>query len=350
VCTTQVIVRAYANNAPRVENASHLYLMFVNGVVLDDKLPAFQKNKKFGSLPLNVPPRLMLVIMATAIYVSEALVMVVLGEFNFEEYWVETLLDSSSLLVILTPVYLFFYRPFWDAQKQHEKQIQFLSQQLIKSVEEERKRITRELHDHTGQTLTALQFGLQTLKRSLPREDKVCAQYSESLIEQTAQLSDDLRMFAARLRPETLDQLGLIAALEVEFKEFSKTYGQIELTHRLVRKEDLAGVINAAGELAIYRVCQEALTNIIKYAKAKHVKISLWVDDKEIVLQVKDDGVGFDVNQFWLNEQILGIGLLGMRERIGQLDGQFRVRSQPGAGTLLTAKLPVLKRVHDGTD
>ena len=126
MCTTQVIVRAYANNAPRVENASHLYLMFVNGVVLDDKLPAFQKNKKFGSLPLNVPPRLMLVIMATAIYVSEALVMVVLGEFNFEEYWVETLLDSSSLLVILTPVYLFFYRPFWDAQKQHEKQIQFL--------------------------------------------------------------------------------------------------------------------------------------------------------------------------------------------------------------------------------
>jgi len=306
---------------------------------------------KFGTIPLSVPPKIMLVIMATAIFTAEALVMVVIAELNFEEFWLECLFDSTSLLLLLTPVYLFFYRPFWVAQKQHEKQIQYLSQQLLKSVEVERKRITSELHDQSGQALTALQFGLQTLKRCLPKNEGECLQLTVDLIEQTAQLSDDLRMFAARLRPETLDQLGLTAALEVEFKEFSKTYGhQIELDYRLVRKSDLEKVIDSSGELAVYRICQEALTNIVKYSKAKKVKIRMTVVDEKLVVHIEDDGIGFDVSKYWSRNWISGIGLLGMRERLCQLNGEFDIQSKPGEGTLLTAELPIIERHHNGTN
>ena len=315
----------------------------MNEVALNQQDHSSQNTDKIGTLRLSVPPKMMLLIMAVAIFTAEVLVMVMLGMLDLEEYWVETLLDSTSLLLILTPVYLFFYRPFWVAQKQHEKQIQYLSQQLLKSAEEERKRITSELHDHSGQALTALQFGLQTLKRCMSKEDGDCNRLTDNLIEQTSQLSDDLRSFASRLRPETLDQLGLVSALEVEFKDFSSTYRHIELEHRLVRKEDLAGRLSGAKELAIYRVCQEALTNIVKYAEARQVKIELQLADQKIILQVEDDGVGFDVNKYWFNKRVGGIGLLGMRERISQLKGRFTIDSAPGEGTLLTVELPLAK-------
>jgi signal transduction histidine kinase len=296
---------------------------------------------KLGSLPLSVPPKLMLLIMAAAIFAAEALVMVMLGMLEIQDYWVETLLDSSSLLVLLTPVYLFFYRPFWKAQKQHEGQIRYLSQQLMKSVEEERKRITSELHDQSGQTLTALQFGLQTLKRCLPAGNPDCRELAEKLIVQTSQLSDNLRAFASRLRPETLDHLGLIAALEVEFREFTKNYGQqIELDQRLVRKSDLESAIDGAGELAIYRICQESLTNIVKHAKATSVKIQLLLADKDVILMIADNGIGFDLEKYWAGRQTMGIGLLGMRERVCLLGGSFDIQSARDQGTQLKVVLP----------
>jgi signal transduction histidine kinase len=303
-----------------------------------------------GRLPLKVPPKLMLLIMALSIFTAEALVMVVLRVFDFKEYWIETLLDSSSLLMILTPVYLFFYRPFWEAQKQHEKQIRYLSQSLIKSVEDERKRITSELHDQSGQALTALQFGLQTLKRCIPGTESGCIHLTENLIEQTAQLSNNLRTFASRLRPETIDQLGLIAALEVEFRKFSETYTQIQLEHRLVRKSDLEGVIDGAGELAIYRVCQESLTNIVKHAKATQIMIQLSLVDKDVILQIEDNGSGFDINRYWLGRQSMGVGLLGMRERVSQLKGSFDIQSTKNQGTRLQVTLPYLERQKNGTN
>ena len=92
---------------------------YLDGVILDSKELASRGSFYLGTLPLRVPPKLMLVIMAVAIFIAEALVMVMLGVMEIEEYWVETLIDSTSLLLILTPVYLFFYRPFWVAQKQH---------------------------------------------------------------------------------------------------------------------------------------------------------------------------------------------------------------------------------------
>lgn len=292
----------------------------------------------------------MLLVMALMIYITEAVVMLILGRIDIHNEWIDVLLDSSMLLLFLTPVYLFFYRPFWEAQKQYQEQIRYLSQQMITTVEDERKRITSELHDQTGQSLTALQFGLQTLKRRLPENDDSLHSLTENSIELTAQLSDNMRAFASRLRPEALDQMGLIATLEVEFRAFSKTYDQIELKHRMVRKEDLSGFLSAVGELAVYRICQEALTNIAKHAEASSVEIFLELDGDHLTLTIVDDGTGFDVRKFWTNRQRGGIGLIGMRERVRQLDGRFDMRSEPGRGTCLSVEIPRQKRNHHGTD
>lgn len=305
---------------------------------------------KFQRLPLGISPKWMVLVMAGAIFSAEALVMLILSWLTVDEFWLEALLDSTILLLILTPVYVFFYRPFWEAQRRHDEQIRYLSQQLIATVEDERKRITSELHDQSGQSLTALQFGLQTLKRCLETGDRECLGLTETLVEQTSQLSDNLRTFASRLRPETLDQLGLIAALEVEFREFARTYRQIELSYRLLRREDLDHRLGGRGELAIYRICQEALTNIAKHSQASEVVVYLKIVADKLVLQIEDNGCGFDVGSYWTENQVRGIGLLGMRERVSQLGGRFDIDSAGGRGTRLTAEFPLRERLENGTD
>ena len=316
-----------------------------------DKKKLWTKEKfKLRSLPLRMPPKQMLVTMALSIFAAEALVMYILGKLEITNYVGESLLDSTFLLMFLTPVYLFFYRPFWEAQKQHEEQVRYLSQQLIKTVEDERKRISCELHDQSGQSLTAMQFSLQTLKRSLPEDDCGCTQLTDNMIVQVAQLSHNLRDFASRLRPETFEQLGLISSLEIMFREFTRTYREIEIEHRLVRKSDVNGAFYGAGDLAVYRVCQESLTNIVKHAEASKVIIQLDLVVDKLILQVEDNGVGFDVNSYWLGKQSPGIGLLGMRERVGQLGGKFAIQSRPKQGTRITAEFPLHERCQNGNN
>jgi len=302
------------------------------------------------SLPLRIPPKKMLLIMAAAIFLCETLTMVILEKMELLSYWLKTLIDSSVLLLILTPVYLLLYRPFWKAQKQHEEQVRHLSRQLLNTAEEERKRIASELHDECGQTLTALQFGLQTLRRRLPEDSSPCAEMTDSLIDQTGLLSNSLRECASRLRPETLDQLGLIASLEVEFRGFAQRYDQIRIEHRMVRKSDLEGKLDRAGELAVYRVCQESLTNIAKHAQARRVLIRCELGDEKLFLQIEDDGVGFNVGRYWSGREPMGFGLLGMRERIASLGGTLDIDSKPGYGTRLAAHIPLQGRSQNDAD
>lgn len=305
---------------------------------------------KFQRLPLGMSPKWMVLVMAGAIFTAETMVMLILAGLRVDDFWLEALLDSTILLLILTPVYLFFYRPFWEAQRQHDEKIRYLSQQLIATVEDERKRITCELHDQSGQSLTALQFGLQTLRRCLETGNHDCVGLAQTLIDQTSQLSDNLRSFASRLRPENLDQLGLISALEVEFREFARTYPQIEISYRLLRREDLDNRLDERGELAIYRICQEALTNIAKHSQAGEVVVYLKIVVDKLVLQIEDNGRGFDAEAYWSDKHVRGIGLLGMRERVSQLGGRFDIQSSDGRGTRLTAELPLRERLQNGTD
>lgn len=292
--------------------------------------------------PIDLSPRSILVAMTLSIFAVELIVMLLLSELPPLSRWLESLLDATVLIVFLSPFYIFVYRPFWNERQQYERQISYLSRNLLTAAEEERKRVTHELHDECGQTLTALQFGIQTLKRRLPADAGDCSTQVDRLIEVAAQLGDELRKVTTQLRPSALDEFGLHIALRWLMQEFSESYPGVEMDVRLFRETDLEERLPSTVEDAIYRVCQEALTNVARYSLASKVQIRLMLVNSQVVLQIQDNGQGFDLNEFWKKKSgCQGIGLLGMRERTGNLHGSFGILSAPGEGTSIEAIFPL---------
>jgi len=289
-------------------------------------------------------PRQLLVVIAVGIFIFEALIMLFLGSIPRFSREVEALIDSSVLLLLLTPLYYYVYRPFWEERQQYQRQIQYLSQQLLKATEEERKRITHELHDQCGQTMTALQFGMQALKKRLNNTGPEVTDQIDHLVGVTAQLAGEIRELTTRLRPAVLDELGLFAALRWQIEEFCGNFPDIKLKSRMFRESDLEQRLEPQVEDALYRICQEALTNIVRHARASEVTFRLWQENHFLFLSVADNGIGFDLDQCWLHHQgACGIGLLGMRERAANLGGTLQINSQPGKGTTIQVSFPMLK-------
>jgi signal transduction histidine kinase len=272
--------------------------------------------KKFVLL---INPRILLIIMATAIFLVETLVMFILNEMPPISRGLEAILDSTILLLLLTPFYLYIYRPFWDERQRKERQIRYLSQQLLIATEAESKRIAHEIHDQCGQTLTALQFGLQTLKKQIPAKDASSLAQTDKLV-----------------------QVGLIAALTWQIETFQKNFPGINITARLIRKSDLAGKFSSNVEDAIFRICQEALTNIARHASATVVLLYLTLEGRRMELKIEDNGVGFELDRCLEQEDgKCGFGLLGMRERALMGEGRFNISTAPGQGTSILASFPL---------
>jgi signal transduction histidine kinase len=220
-----------------------------------------------------------------------------------------------------------------------EKELRRLSQQLVQAQEEERKSISRELHDEIGQMLTGLKMELANLEefRNLPG-DEFGKHLSETraLTEQTMRSVRDLAM---GLRPSMLDDLGLEPALRWQCREFSRRSGvpvSIEAEGNLEH-------LSEALRTCVYRVVQESLTNCARHAQAKHVQIAVSGTGDRITLTVEDDGRGFD-----LNKVSNGLGLIGMKERIKRLGGKLDITSQSCEGqngTVLKVELPYISEV-----
>lgn len=209
-----------------------------------------------------------------------------------------------------------------------------LSARLLEVQEDERRAISRELHDEIGQSLSALLFGLGNLSASLSPECHAEAreQLSEirKLGEKTVAVVRDMSLL---LRPSMLDDLGLVPAVQWQAREISRTKNlPVEVDADSI-SEDLPD----EHKTCIYRVVQEALHNVTRHARAKHVHISLAEHDSRLSLQIKDDGQGFSP------ERDRGLGLLGMKERVEHLGGVCRIQSQPGAGTLVDVQLPLVQ-------
>ncbi len=293
---------------------------------------------------LLINPRILLIIMATAIFLVETLVMFILNEIPPVSRGLEALLDSTILLLLLTPFYLYIYRPFWEQRQRQERQIRSLSKQLLIATEVESKRIAHEIHDQCGQTLTALQFGLQTLKNKIPANDASSLAQTDYLVQVVAQMSEELRDLTTRLRPVVLDQVGLIAALTWQIETFEKNFSDINIKARLVRRADLAGKLDSNIEDAIFRICQEALTNIARHASATEVLLCLTLEGGRMELKIEDNGVGFELDKCLEHEDgECGFGLLGMRERALMGEGRFNISSAPGQGTRILASFPLLE-------
>ena len=208
-----------------------------------------------------------------------------------------------------------------------------LSQRLMKAQEEERLHLSRELHDESGQLLTALTVQLGLLERGLDQpatlRDKI-----DELKHTATSIQDNLHKLAVNLRPASLDHLGLVTTIQQFIEEFHRQYG-IQVDFEAVGMQGRRLPIEV--ETAIFRIVQESLTNVILHAQAKSVDVLLSQHEHELIMVVEDDGVGFLPGSQSQEEHL---GLFGMRERIEMLGGTFVIESSPGKGTTIKVEVP----------
>jgi signal transduction histidine kinase len=221
----------------------------------------------------------------------------------------------------------------FDEVRRSNKQLHGLSQRLMKAQEDERLHLSRELHDESGQLLTALTVQLGLLERSLDQPDTLRGRIEE--LKKTANtIQDNLHKLAVNLRPASLDHLGLVTTLGQFIAEFNRQYG-IPVDFEAVGLEDKRLPIEV--ETAFFRIVQESLTNVVLHARAGRVDVLLNLHDHHVVMIVEDDGIGFLPGSPGLDEHL---GLFGMRERIEMLGGSFMIESSPGKGTTVKAEVP----------
>jgi len=214
------------------------------------------------------------------------------------------------------------------------QQLQRLTSLVISAQEEERRRISRELHDETAQALTSVLVRMRLLARQAPSDA-----LREGLLEVlalTSETLDGVRRMAVDLRPRTLDDLGLVPALESYAREFGERW---TITVH-VRVQGESGRLPRDRELIVYRVVQEALANVAKHAGATRAEVDLRAERGHLVVTVRDDGRGFNVAET-LDAHERGLGLFGMHERAQLAGGYLDLRSAPGAGATVTLVLPL---------
>jgi signal transduction histidine kinase len=219
------------------------------------------------------------------------------------------------------------YREVLKAQQELTE----LSARLVSAQEEERRSISRELHDEVGQSLSALLMEAGNAAASVPPESALVRQHVDSIKKLAEASVNIIRNMTLLLRPSMLDDFGLVPALEWQARELSKRTG----IRVHVAAADSAGELPDALKTCIYRVVQEALHNCARHAQARSVRVVVRQEDSRIVLSVEDDGRGFDARR------VRGLGLVGMEERVRHLGGAFHVRSTPGNGTKVDVELPL---------
>lgn len=234
------------------------------------------------------------------------------------------------------------YGELLKQSRRMQEQLRLLSRQLLLAQEEERKRISRELHDIIGQTLTRINIHLATLKRDAATN----AGGLEQNIARTQQLVEKsvsvVHRFARELRPTVLDDLGLIPALHTLLKGFHEETGIRVNLSAFAAVEQL----NGDKRTVLYRVAQEALTNVARHAQASQVQMKIQKRDDAVVMKIKDNGKGFQVERALHSRKGKRLGLLGMRERLDMVGGTFTIRSTPGKGTEVLAQIPLTARTR----
>jgi signal transduction histidine kinase len=213
-----------------------------------------------------------------------------------------------------------------------ERRARSLARRLVEVQESERRRIARELHDEAGQSLAALRFGLRLLEREVGDGVGVAGRVAE-LMQRTDAVIDGLHRLAADLRPASLDYLGLDAALRQYARSAASQFGfEVHFKARGFGGERLP----AAVETALYRVVQEAMTNVVRHARATRVDVLVEHRGARVMVMVEDDGVGFEPDQVERGDHF---GLLGIAERAEALGGTLTVESTPGAGATVVVEV-----------
>jgi PAS domain S-box-containing protein len=215
-------------------------------------------------------------------------------------------------------------------------QLRHLSHQILQAQEEERLRISRDLHDEIAQTLVGINVQLSTLTREAAGGPKGLQQKIARTQQMLEKSVEKVHLFARKLRPALLDDLGLIPALQAFIKSFTKQTGVRAGLTAFAAVERL----DSAKRTVFFRVAQEALTNVARHAQASQVEVIIQKLQDGICMIIKDDGKSFQVDRVMHGKGRKHLGLLGMRERLEMVSGSFEVESAPGNGTTITAKIP----------
>jgi len=215
------------------------------------------------------------------------------------------------------------------------EQLRALADRLERVREEDRKRVARDLHDEIGQILTSIKMDMKWISRRLPDSDGEVRNRLQESLESVDEGVKVVRAICSRMRPGVLDDLGLAAAIEWQAGEFESRNGvRCQVT---VPPVDLH--MDGDRATAAFRIFQECLTNVVRHAEAKLVRVDLSQEDERIVLVVEDDGVGFLGPD--LSSTAGSLGLLGMKERAQACGGDVRISSSPGNGTTVTIRVPL---------
>jgi signal transduction histidine kinase len=214
---------------------------------------------------------------------------------------------------------------------EREEQVRGLAGHLMQAQEEERLRISREIHDDAGQSMLFLRLHLEMLEKAAPPDMREKLADARAVAER---IITEIRRVVAALSPSVLQQLGLTAAIRHLSASFRKLY-PIKLQVRLDKCDRLPRAV----ESTIYRVVQECYQNIAKHSQATHVNLSLAATDTLLELNVEDDGIGFEVDA--AVAQPKSFGLKGMRERVALWGGRLEIRSSPGHGATICVSLPI---------
>jgi signal transduction histidine kinase len=236
------------------------------------------------------------------------------------------------------------YGQLLEQSNRLQEQLRQLSRQVLLTQEEERREISRELHDVIAQTLTGINVRLAALKKEAAFNTKGLDRNitrTQRLVEKSVSI---VHQFARELRPAALDDLGLIPALHSFVKIFSKR------TRIHVHLKVFAGVeqLDINKRTILYRVAQEALTNVARHAQASRVEVNIQKLPEGIRMEIKDDGISFKVERVLYGNGGKRLGLLGMRERLEMVGGHFDVESAPGKGTTITAQIPLHRAARGG--
>jgi signal transduction histidine kinase len=231
-----------------------------------------------------------------------------------------------------------------DARRS-EEMLRALTHRVVQVQETERAHLALELHDNVTQLLCAVLFRSQALAAKLSAKAGPARQEATQLCEMLGQTAEEVERISRDLRPSVLDHLGLRAALHATSTEFAKRTG---ISVKLDCVEPLAP-LDAASELAFYRILQESLRNVVKHAQARHVIVRLTQQDAFVQLTITDDGVGFapGSSTFGRKANKDGLGLLGMRERATYVGGTLKIKSVHHSGTEIAAQIPLSPKITD---
>lgn len=232
-------------------------------------------------------------------------------------------------------------RQLFNEARRMEERLRNLSNQVLHAQEEERKRISRELHDEVGQALLAISVALVGLKQDDSRPEGGVSRKladAQQLLQATMETVHD---FARELRPAMLDELGLLPALRSYLKGFARRTGLAVQ----FRGHALAEKLSGDQKTVLYRVAQESLTNVAKHARASRVAVALCKSGNRITMEIADNGRSFPETPANSDQARMRLGLLGMQERVRLVNGRFVILPRPGRGTTVRVTIPFDSRV-----